>query len=101
MNEDKKFDQWCVVELFGHNVLAGKVTEQQIGGQAFVRVDVPSVNGSPEFTKFFGTGAVYCLTPTNEATARAVVAQHQPRPITVYVMPSFQLPEGDEDEVPA
>ena len=36
-----KFDHWCIVELFGHNQIAGKVTEQAIGGQSFVRVDVP------------------------------------------------------------
>ena len=95
----EKFEQWCVVELFGHQVLAGKVTEQQIGGQAFVRVDVPAVGRQPEFTKFYGTGAVYCMTPCDEQTARRVLDQVQPRPISVYVAPSRQLESGQEDLV--
>jgi hypothetical protein len=37
------FDQWCIVELFGHTKIAGKVSEAQIGGQSFIRVDVPQI----------------------------------------------------------
>ena len=39
------FEQTCIVELMGHNMIAGKVTEQTIGGQGFVRVDVPVAVG--------------------------------------------------------
>lgn len=63
-----KFEQWAVVELFGHQVIAGMVSEQVIGGQGFVRVDVPAVNGSQAFTKFYGAGAIYAISPCDEAT---------------------------------
>lgn len=36
-----KFDHWCIVESFGHERIAGRVTEQTIGGCSFIRVDVP------------------------------------------------------------
>lgn len=29
---DQTFDQWCIVEIFGHERIAGRVTEQRIGG---------------------------------------------------------------------
>lgn len=41
----EKFEQFAVVELFGHQIIAGKVSEQVIGGQGFVRVDVPAIEG--------------------------------------------------------
>jgi len=41
---------WAVVELFGHQRIAGKISEHNLGG-TFVRVDVPSVGGRPAFTK--------------------------------------------------
>ena len=33
------FDSWAIVEIFGHQTFAGRVTEQAIGGASFVRVD--------------------------------------------------------------
>ncbi len=98
---EAKFEQWCVVELFGHQMLAGKVTDQQIGGQAFIRVDVPETKENPSFTKFYGSGAVYAMTPTDEATAKMVLEQTAPRPINIYIPARFQLPDGDPDAVPA
>lgn len=32
---------WAIVELFGHARIAGRVTEQVIAGQGFIRADVP------------------------------------------------------------
>ena len=40
---EKAFEQWAIVEIFGHQRIAGKVTEQTIGGCSFVRVDVPAL----------------------------------------------------------
>ena len=63
---------WCVVDLFGHTRLAGQVSEQEIAGHGFVRVDVPKVGDLPAFTRFLGHGAIYSITPCDENTARAV-----------------------------
>ena len=40
---------WAIVEIFGHQRIAGFLSEQTIGGQSFVRVDVPDLPGdTPE-----------------------------------------------------
>jgi hypothetical protein len=61
-------NQPAIVELMGHQVIAGRVTEEEHVGTKMLRVDVPEVNGHSAFTKFFGGSAVYAITPTNEAS---------------------------------
>lgn len=87
------FEQFAIVELFGHNVIAGKVSEQVIGGQGFVRVDVPAVDGQDSFTKLYGPGAIYSITPTDEATMLTAVKGLHQKPIEVWKLNLPQLPE--------
>ena len=94
-----KFEQHAVVELFGHQVIAGLVSEQVIGGQGFVRVDVPAVNGQAGFTKFYGAGAIYAMTPCDEAAVLEAVRRIQPRPITMFVYERALPSPDDDDEV--
>ena len=64
--QSERLDTWAVCELFGHAKIAGRVSEHTIAGGAFLRVDVPAVdgaNGQQAFTRFFGVGAVYAITP--------------------------------------
>lgn len=97
------FDSWGVVEVMGHQTYAGRVTEQTVGGQAFVRVDVPAVGETPAFTKLFGSGSIYCITPTSEDVARRMAAQVIKTPVYLYDVPSTRRlaqadAEPDEDE---
>lgn len=84
---EKQFEQWAIVELFGHQRIAGRVTEQTIGGCSFVRVDVPSceaAGNAPEtqaFTKLYGQGAIYAMTFVDEAAARMTARQLRAQPI--------------------
>jgi hypothetical protein len=41
---EQKFELNAVVELFGHQRIAGKVTEQSIGVATFIRIDVPETS---------------------------------------------------------
>jgi len=81
MSESKTFDQWAIVEIMGHQRLAGRVTEQAIGGTAFVRVDVPQIGDLQPFTKLLGSGAIYAMTIVDEETARAAAAQMREKPV--------------------
>lgn len=94
-----KFESWAIIELFGHQRIAGKVTEQTIGGCAFIRVDVPACDGVAAFTKFFTQGAIYALTPCDEPAAMAAVKYFRAQPINPFVLPvDRQLPAPDYDE---
>jgi hypothetical protein len=88
------FETFAIVELFGHSVISGKVSEQAIGGASFVRVDVPAINGQEAYTKLYGSGAIYCITPTDEATALAAAQGLRQKPVDVWKLnlPQLQAP---------
>ena len=93
-----KFEEWAVLELFGHQRIAGKVSEATIGGCAFVRVDVPET-AKPAYTKYYGNGAVYAMTPCDEDVARLAAAEIERYNVPVRVqMPRAALPAGRGDE---
>lgn len=64
MNEEQqqKFEAWGLLELFGHQRLAGRLTEQTIGGCHFIRI-------------------------TTEDVARRLAAGMRARPISAYDLP--------------
>lgn len=82
----EKFEGWCVVELFGHQQVAGFVSEQTIGGCGFVRVDVPAHDGIEPFTKLYGEKAIYAIHPCSEQLAKQAAARlgQQGSPLPVY-----------------
>ena len=73
-----------MLELFGHQRLAGTVTEQQLGGASFVRVDVPGDGKKAgwKLTKLYNPSAIYSITPVTEETARMVAKSIAAEPIT-------------------
>jgi hypothetical protein len=93
------FDEtWAIVDLFGHQRLAGLVSEAAIGGASFIRVDVPGVDGQAAFTRYFGGAAIYSISPCSEAVAKALVRVSNPRPVSLYDLPQLQEHTKQEDE---
>lgn len=83
--KNEKFEEWAVLELFGHQRLAGLVSEVQIGGASFVRVDVPmdgKKKNAWKLTKMYNPSAIYSITPVTEATARMVATSVSGEPVT-------------------
>ncbi len=68
--ETEKFESWAIVELFGHNQIAGKCTEQNIAGTNMLRIDVPETELNPPFTRLLGSGAIYAINPVTEEVAK-------------------------------
>ncbi len=85
--QQEKFEAWGLLELFGHQRLAGRLTEQTIGGVHFVRIDVPASGDVQEYTRFFTQGAIYGMTITTEEVARKLADGMRARPISAWDLP--------------
>ena len=101
--EVKPFEGWAVLEIMGHNKFAGLVSEQTIAGHGFIRIDVPEVeleNGTklPAFTKIFGAGSIYAISPCTEETAKAFVAMYRARAFSEYSIPRLTSNQRDDDD---
>lgn len=83
------FAEWCVLELMGHRRLAGRVTEQEIAGRGFLRLDVFGLTGDvPTVTQFYSPSSVYCMTPTTEEIARGLGEKSRPEPVSRFDLPA-------------
>lgn len=111
MSEAKStFDAWCIVELFGHQKIAGRCTEQNIAGTNMLRVDVPETEKQPAFTRLFGSAAIYAINPVDEITAGMYVESINAGPINVWQGEEFSKKffankaiassiQGDDDDL--
>lgn len=99
--KQSSFEGWAVVEIFGHQRYAGFVTTQAFGQAVMFRVDVPPLaerervtksyewigdrnvppgstvkeSDVPGYTKLFGVGAIYAITPCDQAAAEKAVSR--------------------------
>lgn len=99
----EKFEAWGLLELFGHNRLWGRLSEQTIGGCHFIRIDVPEVDAGSGvriagYTRFFTQGAIYGMTPTSEEMARAMAQSLRARPVQAYEMPRLASTGNDFED---
>jgi hypothetical protein len=106
MTPPTPFSTWAVVDLLGHQRIAGHLTEQAIAGYGFIRVEVPAVSardGTPHaaFTRYLNPQAIYAITPLDEPIVRALAADLAQRPIDLYDLPALikELRAGLRSEV--
>jgi hypothetical protein len=78
-----EFSEWAVIELMGHNVVAGLVTDSPIGNGNLFQVNVPETDKFPAYTQFVGKGSIFRMTITDEATARDVAQKRDARPLVI------------------
>lgn len=74
------FDEWCIVELFGHQRFAGRVRQAE-WPPGFARLEVPATDGHEAVTQLLSPQSIYRLTPTTEAVAMEVAAKCRPEPV--------------------
>lgn len=123
----KAIDGWMILEIFGHQRYAGYVTFENIGIAAMLRLDVPPLEerervtkrpgyiggqhipagttvkeGAVQgYTKLFGVGAIYSMTPCTKEACLAAVEEIQPRPMTPIALPpekALAAAAADENE---
>lgn len=87
---ESKFEVFAIVELFGHQKLAGKVAEQSIGAATFIRIDVPETTTQPAFTRLVNPSAIYAINPTTEEVVKARAEQLQSAPIEAWDIRKMQ-----------
>lgn len=87
--QDEKFDIWALLELMGRQRIAGKVTEQVIAGQGFLRCDVPETASNPAFTRFIAPGSLYAINPITEDVARKYAENLKVKPIDSWDLSAF------------
>lgn len=77
--------QWAIIELMGHQQIAGRYQEAA-GGMH--RIDVPGAgDAAPDsfhFTRLYSPAAIYSITFVDEQSARLAAKMLSPRPIAVY-----------------
>lgn len=104
---------WAIVELFGHQRIAGRISEQNFGGAHLVRVDVPEITATgyryeageriatrrliERHTRSFGASAIYSVNWCDEGTARIAAASIEHEPLAAYSVKSAlaNLPDAD------
>jgi hypothetical protein len=84
-------DLWCKLEMFGHQTLAGRVSEVEQFGAKMGRLDTPNADGTFT-TVLFRPESVFRLTYVTEAAARVVAARNQHLPAS-----SWDLPQKAKD----
>lgn len=68
-NTNEKLDCWAVVELMGHQRIAGKISERTVAGTPMLQVDVPAVGEVPAYSRLLGGTAIYAINPCDEEVA--------------------------------
>lgn len=76
-----QIDFFAIIELMGHQKIAGKVTEQPIAGTNMLRVDVPKIGSQPAFTRYIGGSGIYAINPCTEEVLHAFLKSNQPTPV--------------------
>lgn len=99
---DVAFDQWAIVDVMGHQRYVGRVSEQVVAGQGFVRVDVPGTDTTAPWTKLIGTSSIYAITPVSEEIATAMAKRQaapvQPFELTPRLTSQASMYDDDRDD---
>ena len=98
---DRSDAQYGVLEVMGHQSLAGRISEEPRLGTTLIRVDIRTRSGET-VTQYVHPQAIYRFTPTDEAAAdhwmRTRGAYELPEPLRLAAAPRPSLPPAAEPD---
>lgn len=92
MQEQTKFNHWAIVQLFGHDTVAGRCEVVYFGNNSMVQIDIPEIPGTdsnpmiPAWTRLVNFKAIFDISPVDEQTAREKAASIKCTPIDQFDM---------------
>lgn len=111
--KNDEFEFWAVIELFGHQKIAGRLTEKPKGSVIFFQIDVPDGAGQTRYSRIINASSIYAINPTDKETVLRICEQEPfdtNRPAIPYIPrqhePKVQAsgmlwePEGEDEEMP-
>lgn len=72
MEKQTTYEGFAILELLGHRQLVGYIQEVPFCGTSMLRIDIPQ--GESTLTQFYGSSAIYCITPTTEDVVQQLAA---------------------------
>lgn len=104
MEHPESFRQWVLLELMGHRRVAGFLSEQEIAGQAFLRLDIPASDDSDDLkegtgTQYYSPNAVYSITPVDKTTAYLCAQQWVELPVQSWELKAIYLDAREKDPI--
>ena len=91
-------ETFAIVEIMGHQKIAGKVREVTRAGVQMLEVEVPSVDGKPGYVRRFSGAAIFSETPVPEAVATEFLRRERwaiSNPLMLAAAPGEQPPDAD------
>ncbi len=81
MENKEPLKLFAIIELFGKTQMAGTISDHNLGGASFVRVDVPETKTQGAFTRFLNPAAIYAINPCTEEVMKHMAENYQQKPI--------------------
>lgn len=92
-------DTWAILEIMGHQRIAGKVREVARAGVQMLEVEVPEMDGKPSYVRRFSGSAIFSETPVPEAVALEFLRRERwsmTNPLMLAAAPAELPPEAEE-----
>lgn len=89
-------EQWAILEIMGHERLAGRVCETLLAGTKMLQVDVPASDKLPAFTRLLSPTALFSMTPVPETVARVVAGNLQKTAVSGVAAYGYTLGQKEE-----
>jgi len=78
----------------GHNRIAGRISERNVGIQVMLQVDVPNKKEGFSRTELFSPSAIFSIKPTTEEWCRKFVAARVNYEVLPFIPPTWQLQQN-------